>query len=162
MDTKKILITGSGAAGKTALVHRFLLGAFGAPPAPAIGLKVDKKEVVTDGHRLALILWDLKGELSQEKVPRTYFLGASAVVYVLDLSRSDNRRNQEAGLALIRRLLPGCLVRVVGNKKDLLSGEELQALEKEPRADIYTSARTGENVDALFLGIGQELAGMSN
>ncbi|MCB0551316.1 MAG: GTP-binding protein [Phaeodactylibacter sp.] len=159
MTTKKVLITGSSAVGKTALCNRFICGAFREGRESTVGVKVGKKELEIQGQKVALLLWDIIGEPSQEKVPRTYFLGASAVVYVFDLSRPGTRKNMEADLAIIRRSLPGCLVRIVGNKKDLLSPEELQALASESRAALFTSAKTGDNVDGLFLGIGQELMG---
>lgn len=159
MNTKKVLITGSAAVGKTALLSRFIHNTFNERHIVSIGVKVDKKEIEVQGQKLALILWDITGEVSQEKVPRTYFLGASAVVYVFDLSRPATRKNMEDDLTAIRRALPGCLVRVVGNKKDLLNPEELQSLSNEAPADLFTSAKSGENVTALFLGIGRELLG---
>ena len=157
MTTKKVLITGSSAVGKTSLFNRFIYDRFSERPLATIGLKVDKKEIEVHGQKVALILWDIMGEISQAKVPRTYFLGASAVIYVFDLSRPATRNNMEADLALIRRALPGCLVRIVGNKKDLLGHEEFQARERETNADYYTSAKDGENVERLFMGVGQEL-----
>ncbi|MCB0594231.1 MAG: GTP-binding protein [Lewinellaceae bacterium] len=157
MTTKKVLITGSSGVGKTSIFNRFVHDTFSERPLSAIGLRVDKKVMEANGQPLALILWEIKGEVSREKVPRTYFMGASAAVYVFDLSRPGSLKNMEADLALIRRALPGCLVRVVGNKKDLLSREELLVMERETRADCFTSARTGENVEALFREVGQEL-----
>jgi len=158
MISRKVLITGSFAVGKTSLFNRFVHNAFSERYLTTIGVKVDKKEVLVKGQPVSLILWDIAGEVSQEKVPRTYFLGASAVIYVFDLSRPNTRKNMEADLKLIRKTLPGCLVRIVGNKKDLLSEEAFQRQKQESGAEIYTSAKTGENVESLFMDIAAELA----
>ncbi|MCB0580694.1 MAG: GTP-binding protein [Phaeodactylibacter sp.] len=159
MAIKKILITGNHAVGKTSLLNRFIHDTFSERPPVNIGLGVARKEIEVQEGPLVLVLWDLVGELSGGKVPRTYLLGASAAVYVFDLSRPDSRNSMEADLAVIRRMLPGCLVRVVGNKKDLLNQAELQALAGETPDRRYASAKTGENVEDIFLGIGRELLG---
>ncbi len=158
MISRKVLITGSFAVGKTSLFNRFIHNTFSERYLTTIGVKVDKKEVTVGGREISLVLWDIAGEVSQEKVPRTYFLGASAVIYIFDLSRPNTLNNMEADLRIIQATLPGCLVRVVGNKKDLLGEDELLILKRQaPEACLFTSAKTGENVESLFLDIGTEL-----
>lgn len=158
MISRKVLITGSFAVGKTSLFNRFIHNTFGERYLTTIGVKVDKKEVTVGGREISLVLWDIAGEVSQEKVPRTYFLGASAVIYIFDLSRPNTLNNMEADLRIIQSTLPGCLVRVVGNKKDLLGEDELLIMKRQaPEACLFTSAKTGENVESLFLDIGAEL-----
>lgn len=158
MINRKVLITGSFAVGKTSLFHRFLHNVFSERYLTTIGVKVDKRVVQVEGQELALILWDISGEVSQDKVPPTYFLGASAVIYVFDLSRPQTTQNMKKDLKLIERLLPGCLITVVGNKKDLISEDDLLVLEQLYEPDICTSAKTGEQVEALFLSIAASLA----
>jgi small GTP-binding protein len=157
MTSRKILITGSFAVGKTSLFHRFVYNTFSDQYLTTIGVKVDKRVVEVSGEPLSLILWDIAGEVSQKKVPKTYFLGASAVIYVFDLSRKQTADNLKSDLKLIQKILPGCLIKVVGNKKDLVSEEELIILERTHNPDFLTSAKTGENVETLFMEIASEL-----
>jgi small GTP-binding protein len=157
MTSRKVLITGSFAVGKTSLFHRFVFNTFSEQYLTTIGVKVDKRVVEVDNNPLSLILWDIAGEVSQKKVPRTYFLGASAVIYVFDLSRKQTAGNLQSDLKLIQKILPGCLIKVVGNKKDLVSEEELRILERTYRPDFLTSAKTGENVEELLMEIAEEL-----
>ena len=157
MTSRKVLITGSFAVGKTSLFHRFVYNTFSEQYLTTIGVKVDKRVVEVNGEPLSLILWDIAGEVSQKKVPKTYFLGASAVIYVFDLSRKQTADNLKSDLKLIQKLLPGCLIKVVGNKKDLVSEEELMILERTYNPDFLTSAKTGENVETLFMEIASEL-----
>jgi small GTP-binding protein len=157
MTSRKVLITGSFAVGKTSLFHRFVYNTFSEQYLTTIGVKVDKRVVEVNGEPLSLILWDIAGEVSQKKVPKTYFLGASAVIYVFDLSRKQTADNLKSDLKLIQKILPGCLIKVVGNKKDLVSEEELIILERTHNPDFLTSAKTGENVETLFMEIASEL-----
>ena len=157
MISKKVVITGHFGVGKTSLFNRFLTNTFNEKYLTTIGVKVDKKTIVIDGEEIALILWDLAGEVSQEKVPRSYFSGASAVVYVFDLSRPATYSRLDDDLRYIRSLLPYVLIKKVGNKKDLVNDETLKKIHAETHPDFFTSARTSENVEELFRGIGKKL-----
>lgn len=157
MISKKIIITGSFAVGKTSLFMRFIQNTFSEKYLTTIGVKVDKKVVKVGDREISLILWDIAGEVSQEKVPKTYFLGTSAIIYVFDLTRPLTGKNMKADLAYLEKLIPGCITRIVGNKKDLLSEADLISVQKQIKPDYLTSAKTGENVEALFYSIGEEL-----
>lgn len=157
MISKKVVITGHFGVGKTSLFNRFLVNTFNERYLTTIGVKVDKKTIVIDGEEIALILWDLAGEVSQEKVPRSYFLGANAVIYVFDLSRPATYSRLKDDLRYIQSLLPYALIRKVGNKKDLVNDETLKKIHAETYPDFFTSARTSENVEELFRGIGESL-----
>ena len=104
MTSRKVLITGSFAVGKTSLFHRFVYNTFSEQYLTTIGVKVDKRVVEVNDEPLSLILWDIAGEVSQKKVPKTYFLGASAVIYVFDLSRKQTADNLKSDLKLIQKI----------------------------------------------------------
>ena len=157
MLSKKIVITGHINVGKTSLFMRFLQNEFSDRYHTTIGVKVDKKTVDIDGQEVSLVLWDLAGEVSQEKVPRAYFLGASCIIFVYDLTRPVTHEKIKADIKFINKILPGCLIKIVGNKSDLLTEEELTKNKTALPTDIYTSAKTGENVESLFMDIGREL-----
>lgn len=156
MISKKIVITGHFGVGKTSLFNRFISNTFSDKYLTTIGVRVDKKAVMIDGQEVSLVIWDLAGEVSQEKVPRSYFLGASAVVYVFDLSRPATFSRLKDDLQYINTVLPDVIIRKVGNKKDLVSDDTLKSIHNQTQPDFFTSARTGENVEELFMGIAQE------
>lgn len=157
MISKKVIITGSFGVGKTSIFTRFIENTFSEKYLTTIGVKVDKKTVTIDGREVSMIIWDIAGEVLQDKVPHTYFLGSSAVIYVFDLSRPLTFQNIETDLNHFNKILPGCIVRVVGNKKDLVDDATLEKIQREVKIDIVTSAKTGENVEDLFMSIGREL-----
>ena len=152
MIVKKVILTGSFGVGKTSLFNQFVFNKFDEKYLTTIGVKVNKKAIMVDDDEVSLLIWDIAGEVSQDKIPTSYFLGASAVIYVFDLTRPSTFKNLTKDLEYLRTLM-------VGNKKDLLSDEAIRAIANEipQKWDIITSAKTGENVNELFQLVGKEL-----
>ncbi|MFK8008736.1 MAG: Rab family GTPase [Saprospiraceae bacterium] len=159
MTSKKVILAGSFGVGKTSLFNQFIHNKFDDKYLTTIGVKVNKKVVNIDGRELSILLWDIAGEVSQDKVPVTYFLGASGVIYVFDLSRPTTYKNIAEDVEYLKGILDGGVIRVVGNKRDLVTDEELANIREELVLpfDIATSAKTGENVEELFFDIGKAL-----
>ena len=159
MVSKKIILTGSFGVGKTSLFNQFIFNRFSDKYLTTIGVKVNKKILNIDGRELSMLLWDVAGEVAQDKVPKSYFLGASGIIYVFDLSRPSTYKNMSEDLDYLRNLVPGSMIRVVGNKLDLVSEGDIQRIKGEISRpwDILTCAKTGEHVEDLFMGIGQDL-----
>lgn len=159
MIKKKVILTGSFGVGKTSLFNRFVYSKFDEKYLTTIGVKVDKKSLTVDGEEVTLLLWDIAGEISQDKVPNSYFLESSAIIYVFDLTRPSTYANMEFDLAHLKKMVPGVLIKTVGNKKDLVSDEELENVLKNVHQfpDVISSAKTGENVENLFIEIAKSL-----
>ncbi len=159
MVSKKIILTGSFGVGKTSLFNRFIYQQFSDKYLTTIGVKVNNKTIKIEDETISMMVWDIAGEVSQDKVPVSYFLGASGIIYVMDLSRPLTFVNLESDIQFLRELLPNGTILIVANKKDLVSEEQLQTILRElPRPfDYSTSAKTGENVEELFLDMGQRL-----
>jgi len=159
MISKKIILTGSFGVGKTSLFSRFIFSSFSDKYLTTIGVKVNKKTINIDGRELSILLWDIAGEVSQDKVPTTYFLGAAGIVYVFDMSRPSTFENMAADIEFLQKLLPEAVLKIVGNKKDLFTDEQLSGFSEKNnvKVDIFTSAKTGENVEELFQAIGKEM-----
>lgn len=159
MTSKKVILAGSFGVGKTSLFNQFIFNKFDDKYLTTIGVKVNKKVVDINGRQLSILLWDIAGEVSQDKVPVTYFLGASGVIYVFDLSRPTTFKNIAEDIEYLSGVLNGGVIRVVGNKKDLVSDEKLEQIKAELEIpfDIATSAKTGENVEELFFEMGKSL-----
>lgn len=153
MISKKVILTGSFGVGKTSLFRRFIENKFDEKYLTTIGVKVDKKVVKIGDRQLTLIIWDIAGEVKQDKVPKAYFMGTHGLVYVLDLSRPETYKNIAEDIAYLKTISPKSIIKVVGNKRDLLASEEelKQVLANiSVPCDITTSAKTGENVETLF------------
>jgi small GTP-binding protein len=159
MISKKVILTGSFGVGKTSLFNRFIYQEFNDKYLTTIGVKVNKKQVKVDDKEVSLLVWDIAGEISQDKVPSSYFLGASGIVYVMDLSRPMTFKNLEADYLFLKELMPLGVIKIVGNKRDLVTDAQIEEIQKSlPRTiDCITSAKTGENVDKLFFDLAKSL-----
>jgi small GTP-binding protein len=159
MISKKIILTGSFGVGKTSLFNRFVYQKFDEKYLTTIGVKIDKKSLTVNDKDITLLIWDIAGEVTQDKVPVSYFLGAAGIVYIVDLSRPHTFLNLSVDIEFLQKLLPDAAVMVVANKRDMLSEEELQELyNNQPlKWNFATSAKTGENVEAMFQELGSIL-----
>ena len=136
MTSKKVILAGSFGVGKTSLFNQFIFNKFDDKYLTTIGVKVNKKVVAIGERQLSILLWDIAGEVAQDKVPVTYFLGASGVIYVFDLNRPSTYKNIQQDIEYLSGILDGGVIKVVGNKKDLRNDEqtrwELQKQKQEP------------------------------
>lgn len=150
--SKKVILVGNFGVGKTSLVRRFVHQTFSDEYLTTLGVRIDKKVVTLPSVTVNMILWDVAGEVSQTKVPVSYYLGAHGVIYVFDLQRPSSFENIEADIQFIRAKLPDAPICIIGNKKDLLNEATLKAIAQKlsVKVNFFTSAKTGENVEAMF------------
>jgi len=159
MLSKKVILTGSFGVGKTSLFERFINNLFQDKYLTTIGVKVGKKLVQTEQGDLSMMIWDIAGEVTQDKVPNSYFLGTSGIVYVFDLTRPSTYANIVSDITYLKKINEFTIIRVVGNKRDLVADTVLQKIQADIGIpiDIFTSAKTGENVADLFNEFAKEL-----
>jgi len=152
---KKICMLGAYGVGKTSLVKRYVHSIFSEKYLSTVGVKIDKKVLKADGHDLTLMLWDLYGEDSFQKIQQTYLKGTAGFLLIVDgtrlpsLTTAMNLRNLVFGIAGPVPYL------VVINKCDLRPDWEIkQSHLDELRAGgdtvIVASAKTGEGVPDAF------------
>ncbi len=159
MVSKKVILTGNFGVGKTSLFNRFVYDRFSDKYLTTIGVKVNKKVTQVNGEEISILLWDIAGEVSQDKVPVSYFLGAAGIIYVFDLTRPLTFENMDRDIEHLRQLLPDSVIKIVGNKKDLLSEDEINKILEDltQECKITTSAKEGTHVEDLFKELGSEL-----
>jgi small GTP-binding protein len=157
--SKKVILTGSFGVGKTSLFNKFLFEMFSDKYLTTIGVKVNKKSVAVGKDEVSILLWDIAGEISQDKVPTSYFLGASGIIYVVDLTRPSTFANMMHDINYLKGLLPNAIIETVGNKLDLVDEAKIKELEStfKIKLDILTSAKNGDNVELLFHTIATKL-----
>lgn len=149
--SKKVILIGHFGVGKSSLVQRFVRQKFSEEYITTIGVKIDKKVVEVDGYSVTMIIWDIAGEDTQKKVPKSYRLGAHGALYVFDMSRPSTYEKLQQELDYLDEIIPGVPVQVLANKVDLLSGPERQEIMSSlPKGIRETSAKTGAQVEEAF------------
>ncbi|MFT5165941.1 MAG: small GTP-binding protein [Saprospiraceae bacterium] len=161
MISKKIILTGSFGVGKTSLFNKFIYNKFDDKYLTTIGVKVNKKSIEIEGEEVSLLLWDIAGEVSQDKIPNSYFLGSSGIIYVFDLTRPSTYRNIASDIEHLQTMANDAIIKIVGNKSDLVTPDQIAEIKGMIQTpwDIITSAKTGENVDDLFYNLGKAFVG---
>jgi small GTP-binding protein len=102
-----------------------------------------------------MILWDLEGTDSLDQIRDAYLLGTHGVIFVFDVSRPSTFQQLNTDLKMVSNKLPERPLLVVGNKKDLVSEEDLNDLLQAHAIshDYLTSAKTGDTVEDVFLNL---------
>ncbi|UCE74162.1 MAG: GTP-binding protein [Methanomassiliicoccales archaeon] len=165
---RKVLLIGDGAVGKTSLVRKFVTDKFDDKYIATIGTKVTKKELDIKGQGqnilLTLMIWDVLGQKGYKTVQSASFKGADGVILVCDFTRVETLRSlEEYWLPNIGTNIKKLNSVFVANKSDLkteaqFSFEDLQNIAVKYDSRAYTSsAKTGENVEQLFLTLGKTL-----
>lgn len=157
--SKKIILTGSFSVGKTSLISRFVYQTFSAEYKTTLGVKIDRKTVELNDCIVNMMIWDIGGELSQTRVPETYFLGSGGIIYVFDISRPSGFAQIADDIEIIRHKLKNVPIVVVGNKIDLLDAVTLEEVKQilPVTTHFFTSAKEGINVEEVFTHIAQEM-----
>ncbi len=162
MVSKKICLLGSFAVGKTSLVSRYVKSLFSEEYHTTLGVKVDKKEVDVQGTTVKLMIWDIAGKDEFFDPPISFLKGSSGYLLVVDGTRG--------GTLDVAQTLHQTMLETVGkvpfivlvNKSDLVEewevrDDQLEALRQTGSRVLMTSAKTGENVEAVFSQLAEEM-----
>ena len=158
--SKKIVLLGHFGVGKSSLIRRFVEDTFTDNYKVTIGVHILKKEVdVSKKEIVTLIIWDLEGNDDITNTRPSYMLGTSGIIYVFDLTRPTTYEQLESDLSYIKTNYPNTPIKVVGNKKDLVTKDFLKQNSDvfEPFVDFYTSAKANTKVNNLFSTLAKEL-----
>ncbi|MBL4709035.1 MAG: GTP-binding protein [Flavobacteriales bacterium] len=155
-QSKKVLLVGHFNVGKTSLIKKFVKNSFSEDYITTIGVTIEKKEIIIKGEHMTFIIWDIAGEVTIKKTPKSYLLGLHGLIYVFDLARESTWQNMQEQVDDIKEMFPVAPFKIIGNKKDLLKPKEVEKiLELLPvKCDFTSSAKTGENVERIFEELG--------
>jgi Ras-related protein Rab-11A len=160
----KIIIIGEPAVGKTSLVKRFISDQFARDYRSSIGTNIFVKEVSLKNYgKLTIQLWDIAGQERWINMRHSYYVGAKGVLIVGDMTRK-NTFNQihHFWVPDVKKYCEPIPILLIANKIDLvkaISDKEINSLKEKINAIsiIYTSAKTGENVELAFKKISESI-----
>jgi small GTP-binding protein len=169
----KICLVGEGAVGKTCLIRRFIQDQFDDRYISTLGAKVSKKELKVDGANggadVDMTIWDIMGEKGfRELLKEAYFHGAQGVLAVCDVTRKQTLDDLDDWVAAVLKVTGNVPITYLANKADLKDQVDVteadirRAAESHRAPYLYTSAKTGQNVEEAFAKLANLIATRSN
>ena len=168
MKTKVALVGDSG-VGKTSLIRRFVLDEFDDKYLHTVGTKVTKIKLtiphgVDTEVEMDMMIFDIMGQKEfRDMVKETFFLDAHGVLAVCDVTNRQSLEDLQDWIATALEIAGDIPVYILVNKNDLAGkavfGEEAVTKVAKPweAPFVYTSAKTGENVDEAFNSLAIEV-----
>ncbi|KAL0074835.1 ras protein [Phycomyces blakesleeanus] len=161
----KLVLLGESAVGKSSLVMRFVKGLFDEYKESTIGAAFLSKEVsLEDNVTVKFEIWDTAGQERYKSLAPMYYRNANCAVIVYDVTQASSLEKAKSWVnELQRQADPNIVIALAGNKIDL---ESRRVIEKQTAQEYAnemgllfyeTSAKSGENVDALFDSIARRL-----
>lgn len=169
----KICLVGEEGVGKTSLIHRFVSGAFDESYIRTLGAVVSKKTVALGTFHgrpvhVDMMILDIMGKRTFLQLFKdAYFNGAKGILAVFDVTRKASLRDLTAWIDGVRESVGPIPVYVLGNKTDLkerweTTNEDVSTVLGSYECPVlYTSAKSGDNVEEAFQGLAKTIVEQS-
>src|SRR3972149_299933 len=168
----KVGRVGEKAVGKPSLIRRYVLNMFDDRYITTIGTKVSKKEVslyqpeLDVQIRMGMTIWDIMGEKGFRGLRKdAYFYGANGILAVADLPRRKTLDELDDWVDGVMRVCGRVPTVIAVNKSDLVNQAQFDEKQVDQFAKafdsryVYTSARSGQNVEEAFRLLGEAILG---
>lgn len=164
----KLVLLGEAAVGKSSIVLRFVSNDFSENKEPTIGAAFLTQRVNINDHTVKFEIWDTAGQERFASLAPMYYRNAQAALVVYDITKPQSFIKARHWVKeLHEQANKNIIIALVGNKVDILENneserkvarEEAEKLaEEEGLLFFETSAKTGANVNEVFLGIGEKI-----
>ena len=166
---RKLVLVGAPAVGKTSLIRKYVLDEFSDDYICTIGTKITRKELHFKNRKngspieLIMLIWDVMGQNDRQLNPISAFNGSKGAILVCDLTRSETYDDLSVLSDELLQLIPDLPLLFVGNKNDLgdraqITESDVKKISHSYKAPYFiTSAKTGENVENIFLELGKSM-----
>lgn len=163
----KLVLLGEAAVGKSSIVLRFVSNDFAENKEPTIGAAFLTQRVNMGDHTIKFEIWDTAGQERFASLAPMYYRNAQAALVVYDVTKPQSFIKARHWVKELReQASKDIIIALVGNKLDMAEtgAERKVALEEaenlasqEGLLFFETSAKTGSNVNEVFLAIGQKI-----
>jgi Ras-related protein Rab-8A len=169
----KIGLVGDQMVGKTSLARRYVIDQFNDEYIRTLGAKVSKREVYLTfdedkAIRVDMAVWDIIGErrLAVEHMEK-YFQGVQGVMAVIDITRRETLTGIEDWVSSVYDVTGEVPIHLLVNKVDLENrfkmehGDVANLSSRVKCPFMFTSAKTGKNVETAFTDMAKKLVALS-
>ncbi len=161
---KKVNLLGNQGVGKTSLIIRYVKDLFGEEYLKTIGTNIYTKDVQFEEGMVKLVIQDIMGESGFKTVKRGAFKGSAGAIAVADVTRPSSLEGILNDWILTYRKYSSedNPIILAVNKFDLekkeIKTDDLEKSYSEFDHILFTSAKTGRNVEYLFKYLASKVA----
>jgi len=164
MKEAKLCLLGNILVGKTSIVQRFVSDTFVDKYTTTVGAAFRSKSFDIDGEQIQFQIWDTAGQERYRSMMPLYYRRSAAAIVVYDTTSEESFRYMKNWVKELNKFGPkNIILAVAGNKLDLKEERKISYNEGKLYAEeinaifMETSAKTGENVQDLFIRIARAL-----
>eukprot|EP01129_Flabellula_baltica_P007806 TRINITY_DN3050_c0_g1_i1.p1 TRINITY_DN3050_c0_g1~~TRINITY_DN3050_c0_g1_i1.p1 ORF type:complete len:211 (+),score=45.24 TRINITY_DN3050_c0_g1_i1:49-681(+) len=165
----KLVFLGDQSVGKTSILGRFLNDEFDQSYKPTIGIDFLSKILHLEDKVVRLQLWDTAGTERFRSLISSYTRDCSVAVICYDITNEESFENIGIWMDEIQEDRRDEVIMIlVGNKTDLEENRVIPTEQGRQKAEdmgmmfIESSAKTGDNINALFYKIAAALPGIES
>ena len=169
----KVMILGDSGVGKTSILEQYVSQVFTGHYKVTIGSDFLSKDLMIDGKRVKLQIWDTAGQEKYRSLSLAYYRGADACLFAYDVTDKPSFLHLDAWVETFFSQIPekqteGFPIVLLGNKIDkkgrVVNIESVKKWCKTHSDTSYyeTSAKTRSGIDEAFSKIGQLLKDRPN
>ena len=154
----KYVIVGDASVGKSNLLLRYTHGQFRDEYQLTIGVEFGSNNVILDNSVYRVQIWDTAGQENFRSITRSYYKNSACALIVYDITNRISFENLSNWIDDCKNSSPKTVFLVlIGNKCDLENNREIseeegrEFAEKNGMLFFETSAKTGQNVEEVFI-----------
>ncbi len=157
----KLVVMGDAETGKTCCLEKFAASdVFHTTYTPTIGIEFRIRDVLLDGTRIKLQIWETAGRETFRTLSETFYRGSQGLVAIYDTTRQDSFASIPHWIEKARRQgHPEAPVMLVGNKCDKIESKEVCYETTKAFADEHNfiffevSAKDGTNTEFALMSL---------
>ncbi|EPZ34905.1 ras-domain-containing protein [Rozella allomycis CSF55] len=162
----KFVFLGEQSVGKTSLITRFMYNTFDQTYQATIGIDFLSKTVYLENRTLRLQLWDTAGQERFRSLIPSYIRDSSVAVVLYDVTNRKSFESTNRWIDDVRAERgDDVIIILIGNKIDIEDKRQVTTDEGQAKANelglmyFETSAKSGVNVETVFVEIAKKLPG---
>ena len=123
--TKKIVLLGDPAVGKTSMIRKFVHDIFDDKYISTLGTKVSSKQLIFNHPakesmvEVKLMIWDIMGQRDYEMFQQSAYMGSQGAIVVCDITRHETLDNLPQWISGLFNVTGEIPIVIIGNKIDI-------------------------------------------